>query len=81
MIESLRTLVRRPLTEAEAADAMRVIMRGGATAAQIAGFALAVTVRGASADDLVGMARAAQEFATPVPPRGRRSARHLRDRR
>lgn len=70
MIESLRTLVRRPLTEGEAAEAMRVIMRGEATAAQIAGFALAVTVRGASVDDLVGMARAAQEFATPVPCEG-----------
>ncbi len=70
MIESLRTLVERSLTEAEAADAMRVIMRGEATAAQIAAFALGVTVRGASADDLVGMARAAQEFATPVPRAG-----------
>ncbi|MFG6295380.1 anthranilate phosphoribosyltransferase [Streptomyces rochei] len=70
MIEALRTLVRRPLTESEAAEAMRVIMRGEATAAQIAGFALAVTVRGASVDDLAGMARAAQEFATPVPCEG-----------
>lgn len=66
MIELLRTLARRRLTEAEAAEAMRVIMRGEATPAQIAGFALAVTVRGASVDDLVGMAVAAQEFATPV---------------
>ncbi|MDX3638950.1 anthranilate phosphoribosyltransferase [Streptomyces sp. MB09-02B] len=70
MIELLRTVARRPLTEAEAAEAMRVIMRGEATPAQIAGFALAVTVRGASVDDLVGMARAAQEFATPVPCEG-----------
>ncbi|MGQ4444554.1 anthranilate phosphoribosyltransferase, partial [Streptomyces violaceoruber] len=62
--------MQRPLTEAEAADAMRVIMRGEATAAQIAAFALAVTVRGASADNLAGMARAAQEFATPVPRAG-----------
>ncbi|MYS72077.1 anthranilate phosphoribosyltransferase, partial [Streptomyces sp. SID5926] len=62
--------MERSLTEAEAADAMRVIMRGEATAAQIAAFALGVTVRGASADDLVGMARAAQEFATPVPRAG-----------
>lgn len=66
MIELLRTVTRRRLTEAEAAEAMRVIMRGEATPAQIAGFALAVTVRGASVDDLVGMARAAHEFATPV---------------
>ncbi|MGN9762100.1 anthranilate phosphoribosyltransferase [Streptomyces sp. SD31] len=66
MIELLRTVARRRLTEAEAAEAMRVIMRGEATPAQIAGFALAVTVRGVSVDDLVGMARAAQEFATPV---------------
>ncbi|MFB7463011.1 anthranilate phosphoribosyltransferase [Streptomyces sp. NPDC056224] len=67
MIDLLKTVVRRSLTEAEAASAMRTIMRGEATTAQIAGFALAVTVRGASVDDLVGMARAAQEFATPVP--------------
>lgn len=67
MIDLLKTVARRSLTEAEAASAMRTIMRGEATTAQIAGFALAVTVRGASVDDLAGMARAAQEFATPVP--------------
>ncbi|MDQ0937538.1 anthranilate phosphoribosyltransferase [Streptomyces turgidiscabies] len=66
MIDLLRTVARRRLTEAEAAEAMRVIMRGEATPAQIAGFALAVTVRGVSVDDLVGMAGAAQEFATRV---------------
>ncbi|MFE3152340.1 anthranilate phosphoribosyltransferase [Streptomyces sp. NPDC059218] len=67
MIELLKTITRRPLTEPEAAAAMRTIMRGEATGSQIAGFALAVTVRGTSVDDLTGMARAAQEFATPVP--------------
>ncbi len=69
MIDLLKTVVRRPLTQDEAAAAMRVIMRGDATGAQIAGFALAVTVRGVTADDLAGMALAAQEFATPVPLR------------
>ncbi|MGA4846171.1 anthranilate phosphoribosyltransferase [Streptomyces sp. G5(2025)] len=70
MIELLRAVARRRLTEEEAAQAMRVIMRGDATSAQIAGFALAVTVRGATVDDLAGMARAAQEFATPVQCEG-----------
>lgn len=66
MIELLRTAARRPLTETEAAEAMRVIMRGEATPAQIAGLALALTVRGETVGELTGMATAAQEFATPV---------------
>ncbi|MFF3349410.1 anthranilate phosphoribosyltransferase [Streptomyces sp. NPDC002779] len=66
MIDVLRALARRRLTEDEAAAAMRVIMRGEATSAQIAGFALAVTARGESVDDLTGMARAALEFTTPL---------------
>ncbi|MFG1665896.1 anthranilate phosphoribosyltransferase [Streptomyces sp. Y7] len=70
MIDVLRHLTRRRLTEDEAAAAMRVIMRGEATPAQIAGFALAVTVRGESVDDLTGMARAALEFSTPLPVDG-----------
>ncbi|KIF66793.1 anthranilate phosphoribosyltransferase, partial [Streptomyces sp. AcH 505] len=66
MIELLRAAARRPLTETEAAEAMRVIMRGEATPAQIAGLALALTVRGETVGELTGMATAAQEFATPV---------------
>ncbi|MFE0474798.1 anthranilate phosphoribosyltransferase [Streptomyces sp. NPDC058947] len=70
MIDVLRSVARRRLTEDEAAAAMRVIMRGEATPAQIAGFALAVTVRGESVDDLTGLARAALEFTTPLPVDG-----------
>ncbi|MGW7275021.1 anthranilate phosphoribosyltransferase [Streptomyces sp. NPDC054864] len=66
MKELLRHVSRRRLTEAESATAMRTIMRGEATPAQIAAYALAVTVRGESVAELTGMARAAQEFATPV---------------
>jgi anthranilate phosphoribosyltransferase len=66
MIDVLRNVARRRLTEDEAAEAMRVILRGEATPAQIAGFALAVTVRGESVDDLTAMARTAQEFAVPI---------------
>lgn len=67
VIDLLRTVARRPLTEPEAAAAMRTLLRGEATPAQIAALALAVTVRGETIDDLAGMACAAQEFATPVP--------------
>lgn len=67
MREHLARLVRRPLTEDEAAGAMRVIMRGDATPAQIAGLAMAMAVRGETVDELTGMARAAMEFTTPVP--------------
>ncbi|MEU0407416.1 anthranilate phosphoribosyltransferase [Streptomyces griseorubiginosus] len=70
MIDVLRALARRRLTEAEAAAAMRLIMRGEATSAQIAGFALAVTARGESVADLTGMARAALEFTTPLDVEG-----------
>lgn len=70
MIDVLRALARRRLTEEEAAAAMRLIMRGQATSAQIAGFALAVTARGESVADLTGMARAALEFTTPLDVEG-----------
>jgi anthranilate phosphoribosyltransferase len=67
MREFLTRLIRRPLTEDEAADAMRVIMRGDATPAQIAGLAMAIAVRGETVDEIAGMATAAMEFVTEVP--------------
>jgi anthranilate phosphoribosyltransferase len=67
MIEFLTRVASRPLTEDEAADAMRVIMRGYATTAQIAGLAMAMAARGETVDEIAGMAGAAMEFVTPVP--------------
>jgi anthranilate phosphoribosyltransferase len=67
MIEFLAQVAARPLSQDEAAAAMRVIMRGEATPAQIAGLAMAMATRGETVDEITGMVRAAMEFATPVP--------------
>jgi anthranilate phosphoribosyltransferase len=67
MIEFLADVARRPLSEDEAAAAMRVIMRGEATPVQIGGLAMAMATRGETVDEITGMVRAAMEFATPVP--------------
>jgi anthranilate phosphoribosyltransferase len=67
MIDLLKHAVRKPLSEDQAADAMRVIMRGDATPAQVGGLAMAMAARGETVDEITGMALAAKEFATPLP--------------
>jgi len=67
MQEFLNRLVRgEDLTEADAAEAMRLIFEGEATPVQIAGFVVALRIKGETVDELTGCARAARSMATPI---------------
>ncbi len=71
MKELLKSVLEgEDLTEAEAADAMRLIMSGAATDAQIAGFLVALRLKGETVPEITGFARVMREMASPVeaPP-------------
>jgi anthranilate phosphoribosyltransferase len=65
--EFLRRAVEgEDLSEAEAAEAMRIIMSGEATNAQIAAFLVAMRLKGEKVPEITGFARVMRDMATAV---------------
>ncbi|MFD3536986.1 anthranilate phosphoribosyltransferase [Streptomyces sp. NPDC058664] len=57
----------RPLSQAQAAEAMTSVLSGSALPAQIAGFAAAITAKGITVDEMVGLVQAARGSSVTLP--------------